>query len=269
MSVPPAHPAPENGPLVVLLRSPDAEGEDRYVHALRERGFRATCRPVLRFTFAGDEDFAGRDLQVPLRHPDHYTGLVLTSPRAARALREALRTLPDQEGAEWTAKPAFAVGPKTAGTLREGGMEPLGEESGNAAALGAVIAKEMKTRERATPERPLLFLCGNRRRETLPRVLREANVPFEECVVYETHLRAGPWLEEAPAWAVFFSPSGMEAVQRSREAGWATVRKAAIGPTTAEALENAGWPPDAVARHPTPGALAEALGAPHNQEPPA
>jgi uroporphyrinogen-III synthase len=48
-------------------------------------------------------------------------------------------------------------------------------------------------------------------------------------------------------------------VQQSGEVGWASVRTAALGPTTAAALREAGWPPEAVAREPTPEALADAL----------
>lgn len=247
----------DDAPLVLLLRSRDEGGdEDRYERALRERDFRATCRPVLRFAFAGDDDFGGDDAGAALRHPDRWAGLVLTSPRAAQALEEMLRWLPDQVAA-WEAKPAFAVGPKTAAELRAGGLAPTGEESGDAEALGSVIAKKVKTDPAA--ERPLLFLCGNRRREALPNRLRAEEVPFEERVVYETHLRSGPWLTDAPEWAVFFSPSGVEAVRQSGEAGWGAVRKAALGPTTAAALREAGWPPEAVAREPTPEALADAL----------
>lgn len=257
-------PPEEAPPRVVLLRSPDdssdnAEGEDRYERALRLRGFQATCRPVLRFAFAGDEGFGGGDVQARLRRPERYAGLVVTSPRAARALGDAFRVLPGQQPA-WARRPVFAVGPKTAAALRQSGLEPRGEESGHAEALADVVVKALKG-AKGEATRPLLFLCGNRRREALPERLRAEGVPFEECVAYETHLRAGPWLEgaEPAGWAVFFSPSGVEAVRQSQEAGWAAVRKAALGPATARALRDAGWPPDAVAQAPSPEALAEAL----------
>ncbi|PSQ69934.1 MAG: hypothetical protein BRD29_00695 [Bacteroidetes bacterium QH_2_67_10] len=152
----------DDAPLVLLLRSRDEGGdEDRYERALRERGFRATCRPVLRFAFAGDDDFGGDDAAVALRHPDRWAGLVLTSPRAAQALEEMLRWLPDRVAA-WEAKPAFAVGPKTAAELRAGGLAPTGEESGDAAALGSVIAKNVRSNEEAAAERPLLLVQTRR-----------------------------------------------------------------------------------------------------------
>jgi uroporphyrinogen-III synthase len=63
----------------------------------------------------------------------------------------------------------------------------------------------------------------------------------------------------APDWVVFFSPSGVKAAQNARGIEWDRVRKAAIGPTTAEALAEAGWTAAAVARAPEPVALAGAL----------
>ena len=261
MSERPAQLIPEEAPHVLLLRSPDAEGEDRYVQALAERGFRAVCRPVLRFAFAGAPGFTGGDVTARLRRPDRYEGLILTSPRASQALADVLLDASSGLQETWQGKPAFTVGPKTADVLRESGLKPTGGDSGDADALAAHIVQEMPNEAGAA--RPLLFLCGNRRREALPERLRAEGVAFEECVAYETHLREGPWLEaskgEAPDWAVFFSPSGVEAVRQSDEPGWGAVRKAALGPTTAGALEAAGGPPDAVAARPTPEALAEAL----------
>ena len=258
-------PSPDQAPLVLLLRSPDDEGEDRYVRAFRENGFRAVCRPVLRFAFQGDDDFSGDDVRRALRHPERYAGLIATSPRATQALQKTFQRAPEAAAA-WRAKPAFAVGPKTAAGLRAGGLQPRGEESGSGAVLGSVIASGLKEKKIRMGERPLLFLCGNRRREALPEQLREQEIPFEECVAYQTHLRNGPWLKEKPAWGVFFSPSGVEAVQGAQEEGWVHVYKAAIGPTTAQALEKAGWSADAVAQHPSPEALVQAVSAANDQE---
>jgi uroporphyrinogen-III synthase len=87
-------------------------------------------------------------------------------------------------------------------------------------------------------------------------------VPFEECVVYETLARDAIDVPDdgRPLWLAFFSPSGREAVAKSGIDPQAPhVRLAAIGPTTAGALEEAGWPVDAVADAPTPEALAEAI----------
>ncbi len=239
-------------PLVLLLRS--ASDPDPYVQALDEAGYEATCEPVLHFKFVHQEALAGR-----LAHPHRYGGLICTSPRAAEALADALRWLPDQVAA-WQARPAYAVGPRTAEVLREIGFDPEGADSGTAEALAARIAQAERV-EGEPAEAPLLFLAGNRRRDVLPRALDAAGITFEEQCAYETHVRTDLDLsaERAPQWAVFFSPSGIEAARQATGIDWRAVRTAAIGPTTAGALEEAGWTAEAVAAQPTPEALAAAL----------
>lgn len=156
--------------------------------------------------------------------------------------------------AEWTKKPAFTVGPKTASALRAEGFAPEGEESGRAEELVPVIAS-------STPERPLLFCAGNRRRDTLPDGLDAAGVPFDEVEVYVTRTRDDIELADGAGrdWLIFFSPSGIEAIRQSPGVDASTFRIGAIGPTTGGALRDAGWPPDAVADEPTPQALVEAV----------
>ncbi len=231
-------------PRVLLLRSP--LDPDPYAEALAEAGFEAASVPVLRFTFPHQEALAGR-----LARPHWYGGLICTSPRAVEALADGLRGISDQKAA-WAARPAYAVGPRTAGALRKIGFAPKGAASGTAEALAAHIEPA---------EAPLLFLAGNRRRDTLPRALEAAGVPFAEQCVYETHVRTDLDFSEEPApdWVVFFSPSGIEAARQARGIDWRTVRKAALGPTTAAALKEAGWTVEAVAEVPTPEALAAAL----------
>lgn len=237
----------EEQPRVVLLRS--AYPPDPYLEAFAEAGFAAACEPVLGFAFPHQETLAER-----LARPDGYAGLILTSPRAVRALESALARQPPQRAA-WTARPAYAVGPRTSEALRKIGFAPEGAEAGRAAALADVIAR------RAAGAKPLLFLCGNRRRETLPQQLQGAGVPFEEQEVYETHVRSDLDFSAPPLpdWLVFFSPSGLEAVQQARGFDPSAVRLAAIGPTTAAALKTAGYAVSAVAADPTPEALVRAV----------
>lgn len=233
-----------DAPAVVLLRQAD-ETEDRYEQAFAERGFTATCVPVLAFRYPNQPALRAR-LSVPHR----YAGLIVTSPRAVRAVADVRQSI--GTWAEWTEKPAYAVGPKTASALRTQGVDPRGAETGGGSALGAVIANKTK---------PYLFACSNRRRDALPAALREAGTPFEELVVYETMLRSDLDLpaQEAGDWLVFFSPSGIEAVARYASESLRGYRLAAIGPTTAAALRDRGETPDAVAVEPTPEALVDAI----------
>lgn len=230
--------------IVFLCRSGDES--DAYEAALAEAGYRAISIPVLHFEMVNQND-----LREALEHPQSYDGLIFTSPRAVEAMAGAMPWLPT-ENVLWHMKPIFAVGPKTASELRRIGFEPTGEDSGTAAMLFEHIAASRFAR-------PLLFLCGNRRRADLPDALRAADIKFDELCVYETHpltdleFSAHP----APDWVVFFSPSGVDAVLEDGRLDLSSVRIAAIGETTADALR--GFEIEAIARRPTPDSLVEAI----------
>lgn len=235
-----------NAPVVYLLRS--ASESDPYVQALAEVGLTARCVPVLQFAFPNPSELTRR-----IRHPEQYGGLIATSPRAGRALAKATSDQSVLRDA-WRVKPAYAVGPKTASVLRGIGLSPQGEDGGDAEALVSIIAQKEH-------EKPLLFLAGNRRRDTLPRGLQSAGIAFEELTVYVTQTRGDV---EIPAgsrrdWLVFFSPSGIEAIQQSPGVDPGAFRVAAIGPTTASALRENGFEVEAVAETPSPDALSAAI----------
>lgn len=233
-------------PDVILLRS--SEDPDPYVGAFEAVGIRAVCKPVLTFEFPNEEALRNR-----LRTPDRYGGLVATSPRVGWALHRVF----DDEGTthtQWEGRTAYAVGPKTADEFRALSFDVQAEEAGTAAELATEIAD-------TNPQTPLLFLCGNRRMDALPNGLREAGIDFEELVVYETRARTDlslpPPGEET--WLSFFSPSGLEAVQQAEMGPLDEYRYAAIGPTTASALQETGITVEAVAESPTPEALVDAV----------
>lgn len=231
---------------VCLFREP--EEHDPYEAALSAAGFQVYAIPVLSFRLIDQEG-----LIAALERADTYGGLILTSPRAVQALAESLKWLPGNV-VLWHTKPVFAVGMRTASDLRLIGFRPEGEESGTGAQLARYIIRQ-------EIDRPLLFLCGNLRREELPDKLRAAGVPFEELCVYETLPAATIDLSghPLPDWVVFFSPSGVEAVRRKHGIDWHSVRLAAIGQTTAEAIRQDGLEVEAVAAEPTPESLLQAI----------
>lgn len=228
-------------PRILLLRRPTSP--DPYVAAFEAAGFDAESVPVLDFEPMNRDALVAR-----IAEPERYGGLLVTSPRGADALADL-----DLSG--WTDKPEFVVGPRTAERVRGLGLAPVGEEAGHAAALADRIAAD-------PPDKPLLFLCGDRRRDVLPDRLRAAGVAFDELVVYWTIGDASALearLAEAPDWLAFFSPSGVEATLELDGISWNSVSAAAIGPTTADALRAAGIHPAAVAASPTPEALVAAV----------
>jgi uroporphyrinogen-III synthase len=239
-------------PDVILLRS--ADDPDPYRAAFRQVDLRAVCEPVLSFAFPNQAALRKR-----LRRREQYAGVVATSPRVAVALDRAFSA--EAKLAEaWRGAPAYAVGPKTAARLRDVDLQPRGEEAGTAEALAQRIVDD-------APAAPLLFLCGNRRRDTLPTRLTEAGVVLEEQTVYETQTRNALDLPSptGETWLVFFSPSGLEAVQQATSVDPRNYRVAAIGPTTAGALEDAGLVVDAVAAEPGPDELVAAITAAREQ----
>jgi len=233
-------------PDVVLLRWPD--DPDPYVNAFNEANLTATCEPVLRFAFPSQDVLRDR-----LESPNRYGGLIATSPRAGQALHRVFRTASTLRK-EWGGRPAYAVGPKTGQWLRRLGLDVQDEGAGTASDLVSVIVDSHVSR-------PLLFLCGSRRRDELPNGLREAGIPLREQVVYETRTRSevdlpGP---SAHPWLVFFSPSGLEAVEKTVGRDLTAYRLATIGPTTAGHLRSEGYDVEAVADEPTPEALVDVL----------
>ena len=190
-----------------------------------------------------------------LERRDQYAAIIATSPRVASAL-ERLFAEREDLARKWRGAPAYAVGPKTAQRLRDVGLEPRGQDTGDADALASRIVED-------APGSPL-FLSGNRRRDTLPNQLRAADVPFEELVVYETRLRRDLTLPPSRrpsglTWLAFFSPSGLEAVEQSDSFDLSGYRLAAIGSTTGGALEEAGHSVAAVAEEPSPEGLVSAI----------
>lgn len=235
-----------NSRRIILLRSKD--DPDPYVEAVEEMGAEAMCTPVLSFSFPHQ-----RVLQDRLEHRDRYAGLIATSPRVGEALDRVVERAEETVDA-WHGAPAYAVGPKTGKRLEDLGLRPRGMDAGTARALADRILEDAH-------DALLLFLCGNRRRDVLPDRLRAGGVPFEEVTVYRTETRSALDVPNAGEgdWLVFFSPSGVEAVQKAPSVAPADFRLATIGPTTASAVEAAGWSVDAVATEPSPEGVVEAI----------
>ena len=179
----------------------------------------------------------------------------------------------------------FTVGARTASSLRLPWRVVMGGEGGSASALVphilqyvAGVAAAAQGEGKPSPP-PALFVCGDRRLDTIPDALQGAAFPCLQVPVYRTlpapaqsirdawqaatlaHLegRPGP-----PGAIVLFSPSGVEAVVGAGvlerggggDPGHTLI---AIGPTTALAMKEAGFPPSAIAPMPTPQGILEAL----------
>ncbi|MEE9361752.1 MAG: uroporphyrinogen-III synthase [Cellulophaga sp.] len=145
-----------------------------------------------------------------------YQNYIFTSQNAVRAI---LNT-------DYKLKNCFCVGEKTKLLLESNGLE-VTENSKKASFLGEIVAKNYKNES-------FLFICGNRRREELPAILKENKITFEEVVVYETNLNRKK-IDFAPNAILFFSPSGVESYNSENEIGDSIAF--CIGDTTAKEAE--------------------------------
>ncbi|XP_053440186.1 uroporphyrinogen-III synthase isoform X2 [Nycticebus coucang] len=225
---------------VLLLKDAkeDDGGQDPYVRELGLYGLEATLIPVLSFEFLSLPSFSEK-----LSHPEGYGGLIFTSPRAVEAVELCLEKDNKAEVWEkslkekWNAKSVYVVGKATAS---------LGE----------------------SPALPLLFPCGNLKREILPKMLQDEGIPMESLTVYQTAAHPGIQgnlnsyysKQGLPAGIAFFSPSGitytLKHIQELSGDSVDQIKFAAIGPTTARALAAQGLPVSCTAESPTPQALA-------------
>ncbi|KAI1236116.1 hypothetical protein IHE44_0001390 [Lamprotornis superbus] len=229
---------------VLLLKDPKDKdsGPDPYIKELGSYSLEATLIPVLSFEFTSLDSLFEK-----LSHPECYGGLVFTSPRALEAIKICLKEKSKKEAWSkslkqmWNIKPTYVVGKATASLVEEIGLIPQGERAGNAEKLAEYICSREKPNSSA-----LLFPCGALKREVLPTVLREKGIALESLTVYQTTQH--PDLQES--LSSYFSQ-----------------QFAAIGPSTAEALQGAGIAVSCTAGSPTPQDLAAAIHTalhPHN-----
>lgn len=208
-----------------------------------------------------------------------FAGVVFTSQRAVEAWAEAgKRVLASNTALKttWQSIPFYAVGPATASALLrlDDRLRPpfssiLGaDETGNAVKLASFIASQKSNGSNA----PLLYLSGDKRKDTLESLLRERGIRLHEVQAYETfqsptfeedHRKAqenGPF-----AWIIFFSPSGAKMLlPLLRESDLApSPSMAAIGPTTRDYLLSQKVQVAAMAESPNPTALLMAMSSNH------
>lgn len=264
----------------MLLREED-DGLEQYTVAFDSAGYTCSCIPVLE-----SETYGMSALRSVLeqQNPSCY---ILTSHRAASALKTVL------EGVDVTSPlrslPMHCVGPRTASAL-EGIRSSCATPrcAGTAAALVPEILdclRSMSTEETSALDGsggggcascpPALFVCGDRRLDTIPAALRAQGYACLELPVYRT--QAAPLEDIRSCWeasltikgevagggvvaAVYFSPSGVEAAAAAGVLGDPRVPViVAIGPTTAQALKMAGYEATCTASRPTAEGVLEAI----------
>ena len=202
------------------------------------------------------------------------TGLAWTSRRAANALVLAL----PREYLKLKRIPLYAVGEESAAPLRLKDLSPHTPGEGKGA---AELADFIAERAAADGVRRVIFLHGNRSLPDLPDGLKARGIDVEFLEVYKTRFVTADLSglevalkEGAPIMAAFFSPSGVEALERFLTPdGRVRFRERAAamakGPTTARALEQRGYRTVLVPERTVPfdRYLKEALHSPSGERP--
>lgn len=253
---------------VLLFRSPSlTPREDDYHKVLLDAGFKPFSIPVLSFKFENQQELVQK-----LEKSGDYGGMILTSQRAVEAIEKCVTDIISQEvwrtkmAKIWQQKCIFVVGKATRNAASDKlGLESSGFEAGSAESLVPIILQAVEP-----GSNPLLFPCGNLRRETIPVEMAKAGIVLDGVQAYTTC--ADPKIKESlkdfvmekgfPSYAVFFSPSGVTFTEEilSGLSGWhENVKLVAIGKTTAEAMKSKSWNVTAVAEKPSPQALAQCI----------
>jgi len=200
-----------------------------------------------------------------LRRLDRFGWLVFTSVNGVEAFVARCRRLGLDARSLGAARLA-AVGPATAGALRRNFLEPdIVPERFTTADLGQAIRVAGDP-----PDRPVLLVRGDSAGPALAEQLRASGADVEEVAVYRTSRPAALPDEAIDAlrrrqvhWVTFASPSAVAnfAALLGPQAKdlLAAAKLAAIGPVTAQAIEQLGLAPAAVADPHTIAGLVQAI----------
>lgn len=233
---------PPAAPRLVLLTRNEAADDSMARRA--ERAGYAVARLALFTTEAGQD--TGTLLRL-LDTVDPSTALAWTSRRAGEALTGAV--LPRHREI-LNRIPLFAVGEESASPMASRGFRI---STPPAAAGAKELARWILDQTKASGVSRVVFLRGNRALPHLKQDLESAGVRVEALEVYQTRplsVDVSPVLKAlhggALAYAVFFSPSGIDALERlldgpSRTRLRQTVHAVARGGTTLQALKDRGY----------------------------
>eukprot|EP01134_Creolimax_fragrantissima_P007353 CFRG7353T1 len=233
----------------------------KYDQELVKRGMKSVIVHPFSFSYCNQ----GKVRAIFQVSANEHSAIIITSKRAASVLEEVMLSL-NSDLDDHKHLPVYVVGPATSTIVESLGFTDIrGRESGSAASLATILEEHIRTNV-LCPQKPIVFLCGDKRREDIPQTLSALEVPATVLTVYSTGCNANldSNLSDTLAqtqihWAVFFSPSTVEYCLSSLLQLDNNIRLAAIGPTTAERMKDFGVSVEAVSKSPTPSCLAETL----------
>ncbi|ACU63905.1 uroporphyrinogen-III synthase [Chitinophaga pinensis] len=159
--------------------------------------------------------------------------VVFTSVNAVNAIQNLyFRILPADAVTEQANMPGWDVYCLEGATKEALSRTAIPHNITGTAANAAMLAQTIVRNEE---KGPLVFFCGDRRRDELPDILRQRNIGLNEVIVYET--TETPAVTGATYDGIFFlSPSAVQSFFSVNHLAQHTVCFS-IGPTTAAALE--------------------------------
>ncbi len=150
---------------------------------------------------------------------------VFTSSNAVSALKKYLNDYTNPFETNWM---IFSLSGKTKIALEETEFGTVIETAENGKELAEKIA--------ASKVNEIIFFCGNKRRDELPTLLKDAGVKVHEVVVYETLETPAMATQDIDA-VLFFSPSAVQSFFSVNHLKKDTACFA-IGQTTAESISD-------------------------------
>jgi uroporphyrinogen-III synthase len=209
-------------------------------------------------SFAPPADWSSLDSALDRLHS--YGAMAFTSPRAAAAVVDRMAGRRPRRLQGQSIPMVWAGGPATEAALGDVLGRIRTPIDADAATLGAAEALARAMLD-AGVAGPVLFPCGDSRRDELPEQLRSHGITVDEIVCYRSVL-----VSESAARAV--AARGSVLVVASPTVADLLVRACppdsrpdllAVGPTTAASARASGWSPAAIASQPSVEALAAAV----------
>lgn len=201
-----------------------------------------------------------RPMDQALARLERFDAVAVTSPRAARAFAERVVAKEKTEAFVHGSPALWAGGASSA--------EALGHEMGpvrvpavkTSARLGAAAALAAAMQADGV-KGPVLFPCGDLRRDELPARLEDDGIVVEDVVCYRSVLASEGAARAAAERAqvlIVASPSVADLLARACPPGLRPMMLA-VGPTTAAAARASGWAPTVVSTRPDAASLAAAV----------
>lgn len=308
---------------ILLLKTKSTPGdayEDIFSQPHHGLSLTPSFVPVLEHTFDREGmtkvDSILKSRQIGNHSGAPYGGMIFTSQRAVEAFTKLAQDgqgeiylslnllffLPSHHKNAETQKagwpylqgvPVYSVGPATTRALTAISQDPplwvSGEHTGNGGSLAHFILDHYGTwYDDRTVKPPLLFLVGEQRRDIIPNILMDKQLPenrriqVDEVVVYRTEvmdsfpqdfkLCLDAIRESRMTWIVVFSPTGCDAMLKGLGMLDETTGKAkpkdptrtrfiaTIGPTTRNHLQKTfQFEPDVCAAKPTPEGVLDGI----------